>query len=435
MKTHSKNITVIGAGLAGCEAAYYLARKGIDVTLYDCKPKLMSPAHSSADFAELICSNSLKSSLPDTAGGLLKNELEIFDSLIVEAGKATAVAAGSALAVNRDAFSAYITEKIKNHPNITVFPELIENIPDGNPVIIATGPLTMGGLNDAIAARFGGNLSFYDAAAPIVTLESVDMSCAFWGSRYGKGGDDYLNCPMTEEEYGIFYEALIGAERATLKDFEKNEVFEGCMPVEVMAARGRDSLRFGPMRPVGFKNPDGKRPFAVLQLRRENAAGTILNLVGFQTNLKFGEQKRVFGLIPALKNAEFVRYGVMHRNTFINAPKVINTGFQCKDAPDIFIAGQLSGVEGYVESTASGMMAAISALRHINGLPPLAFPTDTMMGALAAYIATPNESFQPMNANFGILPPIEGRINKKERKAMYSARAIASMTEFEKLLV
>lgn len=419
-------ITVIGAGLAGCEAALYAANAGLQVTLIEMKPSEFTPAHHSTKFAELVCSNSLKAMRIESAAGLLKAEMEILGSVCVEAAKKTSVAAGGALAVDRDDFSDYITQKVLSHKNITVVNQKVTQLPDGV-CIVATGPLTSGGLAEHIATLCGDkNLFFFDAAAPIVTEQSINFDIAFMAARYGRGGDDYINCPMDKEQYERFYDALINAETVQIKDFE-SQVYEGCMPIEVMAKRGHDSIRFGPMKPVGIYNPkDNKRPYAVVQLRRENTAGSLYNIVGFQTNLKFDEQKRVFSMIPGLENAEFMRYGVMHRNTFINSPQLLQRGLNLKAKPDVFVAGQLSGVEGYMESAASGIMAAINAVRYINGQDPLILPDYTMIGALLNYICTePNGSFQPMGANFGIIPPIEQVIkNKTERYAAYSQRAL-----------
>ncbi|MCL2847504.1 MAG: methylenetetrahydrofolate--tRNA-(uracil(54)-C(5))-methyltransferase (FADH(2)-oxidizing) TrmFO [Firmicutes bacterium] len=408
--------TIIGAGLAGAEASYQLAKRGVKVTLIDAKPKQRSPAHHSDNFCELVCSNSLKSLDICTAHGLLKAELEMLDSFILATAKKHAVPAGSALAVDREAFSKEITELLYNHPNIEIVNELVEEFPLDVPCIIATGPLTMGNLANKIKEEFAGNLYFYDAVAPIVSRESIDFDSAFVADRYGKSGDDgdpaYINCPMEKDEYLHFVSELLKAEKAPLHEFEKDiKVFEGCMPVEVLASRGVDTLRFGPLKPVGLVCPKtDRRPYAVVQLRQENASATMYNLVGFQTNLKFNEQKRVFGLIPALKEAEFLRYGVMHRNTFVNAPEVLNCDFSTKKYPNIYIAGQLSGVEGYLESVASGLLSAISLFNKFgrqNVVPTIfSLPPTTILGALTAYITTPNQNFQPMNANFGLLPPL-----------------------------
>ena len=421
-------VNVIGAGLAGCEAAYQLSKRGVSVRLYESKPMVKSPAHHENTFAELVCSNSLKSDDFSTASGLLKAELRRLDSLLIKIADEVKVPAGSALAVDRELFTAKVTEYIKNDKNIEIIPSLVEDWNNDEITIIATGPLTIGKLADNISEKLGGSLHFFDAAAPIVSGDSIDYSSAFVGDRYGKGTGDYVNCPLNKEEYLEFYKALIGAERAKLHDFEKNAVFEGCMPVEVMAARGVDTLRFGPMRPVGFRDNNGEKPYAVVQLRRENVAGDMFNIVGFQTNLTFPEQKRVFSLIPALKNAEFMRYGVMHRNSFINAPKVINGYFRLKDNSPAFIAGQLSGVEGYVESIASGLMCGINAARLVEGKELIKLPSTTIIGALCRYLESENADFQPMNANFGILPPLENKTrDKAKNKLLYSDRSLKDL--------
>ena len=421
--------TVIGAGLAGCEAAMQLAKRGIKVTLYEMKPLKRTPAHHTDLFAELVCSNSLKAARIDSAAGLLKEEMRRFGSVCLEAADFSSVAAGGALAVDRDIFSNYITDKIKNHPNITVVNDVVEKIPSDGVTVIATGPLTDGKLAEDIAKLSpDGNLSFFDAAAPIVTAESVNMDIAFTASRYGKGTDDYINCPMNKEEYEKFHNELINAESATLKDFDKPlTVYEGCMPVEVLAKRGEDSIRFGPLKPVGLKDPrTGHRPWAVVQLRRENKEGSLYNLVGFQTNLKFPEQKRVFSLIPGLENAEFVRFGVMHRNTFINSPRLIDKDLSLKSDGNIFFAGQISGVEGYMESASSGIIAGINAAAKILGNEPVILPKFSMIGALLNYICDETVTdFQPMGANFGILPSLEEKIkDKRERYAALSNRSL-----------
>ncbi len=424
------NVNVIGAGLAGCEAAYQLAKRGIAVVLYECKPDVKSPAHKVGTFAELVCSNSLKSDDIATAGGLLKAELRKMDSLLIAVADKVRVPAGSALAVDRTLFTNAVTQAVKELKNVKIINKTVDDWDENTPTVIATGPLTVGALSDAIIEKLGQTLHFYDAAAPIIAGDSIDYAAAFTGDRYGKGTGDYVNCPMTKEEYANFYEQLVNAERSPLHDFDTNEVFEGCMPVEIMAKRGFDTLRFGPLRPVGFSF-NGTKPYAVVQLRKENAAGEMYNIVGFQTNLKFSEQKRVFGMIPALKNAEFLRYGVMHRNSFIDAPKVINRHFQVKKLPKTFIAGQLSGVEGYVESIASGLMCGINAAAVCSGKIMPEFPPTTIMGALAAYLERENASFQPMNANFGILPPLENKTrDKAENKRLYAER---SMKDLEKI--
>lgn len=424
------NVNVIGAGLAGCEAAYQLAKRGIAVSLYECKPDVKSPAHKVGTFAELVCSNSLKSDDIATAGGLLKAELRKMDSLLIAVADKVRVPAGSALAVDRTLFTNAVTQAVKELKNVKIINKTVDDWDENTPTVIATGPLTVGALSDAIIEKLGQTLHFYDAAAPIIAGDSIDYAAAFTGDRYGKGTGDYVNCPMTKEEYANFYEQLVNAERSPLHDFDTNEVFEGCMPVEIMAKRGFDTLRFGPLRPVGFSF-NGTKPYAVVQLRKENAAGEMYNIVGFQTNLKFSEQKRVFGMIPALKNAEFLRYGVMHRNSFIDAPKVINRHFQVNKLPKTFIAGQLSGVEGYVESIASGLMCGINAAAVCSGKIMPEFPPTTIMGALAAYLERENASFQPMNANFGILPPLENKTrDKAENKRLYAER---SMKDLEKI--
>lgn len=427
-------VSVIGAGLAGCEAAMQLSGRGIKVDLYDMKPDKKTPAHKSDFFAELVCSNSLKASRVDSAAGLLKEEMRRLGSVCLEAADRSSVAAGGALAVDRDIFSEYITEKIKNDPNITVINKVIEKLPNDGVCIIATGPLTDGELAKDIS-RFSKeqNLSFFDAAAPIISADSIDMSVAFSASRYGKGGDDYINCPMNKDEYTAFYNELINAQSAPLKDFDKPfTVYEGCMPVEVLAKRGEDSIRFGPLKPVGLTDPrTGHRPWAAVQLRRENADGTIYNMVGFQTNLKFPEQKRVFSMIPGLQNAEFLRYGVMHRNSFINSPKLLNKDLSLKQDNNIFFAGQLSGVEGYMESASSGIVAGINAAACILDETPLILPDFTMMGALLKYITDETvKDFQPMGANFGILPPLSEVIRDKRER--YQAFADRSLLWFNK---
>ena len=428
----SVTVNVIGAGLAGCEAAWRLAQEGINARLYEMKPEKFSPAHKYGGFAELVCSNSLKAARLESAAGLLKYEMEHLGSLTVPCAKENSVEAGGALAVDREKFSDCVTEKIRSHPLIEVVGGEVTALPDGI-VIIATGPLTSGAMADTIKQLCGEGLSFYDAAAPIVTYESLDLDKVFFASRYDRGDADYINCPMNKEEYLAFYKALVNAERVQLKDFETHpfSVYEGCMPIEVLASRGVDTMRFGPMKPVGITDKrTGKRPYAVIQLRRENSEGTLFNLVGFQTNLKFGEQKRVFSMIPGLENAEFMRYGVMHRNTFINSPELLNADFSMREHPDIYFAGQITGVEGYMESAASGIIAGIAAARKIKGLEPLVLPNDTMTGALSRYISDPFNAgkFQPMGANMGILPDIGVRIkDKKERYGAYADRAVRSL--------
>ncbi len=428
-----EKVTVIGAGLAGCEAAMQLSKRGIKVELIEMKPIKMSPAHHSTDFAELVCSNSLKAARVDSAAGLLKEEMRRLGSICLEAADISSVAAGGALAVDRDIFSKYITSKINNDPNITVKNEIAVDIPKDGITIIATGPLTDGALAEKIKEITGiENLSFFDAAAPIVTAESVDFDIAFTASRYGKGTDDYINCPMNKEEYEAFHKELINAESAPVKDFDRPvNVYEGCMPIEILAKRGEDSIRFGPLKPVGLKDPrTGHRPWAVVQLRRENADGTLYNLVGFQTNLKFPEQKRVFSMIPGLKSAEFMRFGVMHRNSFINSPKLLSENLSLKNNNKIFFAGQLSGVEGYMESAASGIIAGINAAAAVLGEEPIKLPNFGMIGALLGYITDESvENFQPMGANFGILPPLDTKIRDKRER--YSALAERSLKWFD----
>ena len=428
-------ITVIGAGLAGCEAAMQIANAGIKVDLIEMKPIKKSPAHKSDDFAELVCSNSLKAARTDSAAGLLKAEMRKFSSVCLDSADKCSVAAGGALAVDREKFSAYITEKIKSHPNINVIEDVQKEIPKDNITVIATGPLTDGAIAENIIKLTGSeNLSFYDAAAPIVTKESIDFSVAFFASRYGKGTDDYINCPMNNEEYTAFYNELINAESAILSEFDKPvTVYEGCMPVEILAKRGEDSIRFGPLKPVGLRDPrTGNRPWAVVQLRSENADGSLYNLVGFQTNLKFPEQKRVFSLIPGLQNAEFMRYGVMHRNSFLNSPNLLNSDLSLKSNSNIFFAGQITGVEGYMESAASGIIAGINAVRRLNNQAPLVLPKYTMIGALLGYISDQTVTqFQPMGANFGIIPPLEQHIRDKRER--YAALAERSLEYFENI--
>lgn len=431
-------INVIGAGLAGCEAAMQIALRGVKVRLYEMKPAKRTPAHKTDLFGELVCSNSLKAMRVESAAGLLKEEMRRLDSFLMKCADKCQVPAGGALAVDREQFAQLVTQGIRSNPNIEIISEEVTEIPTDAVTVIATGPLTSDPLAKAIEERFGGSLSFFDAAAPIVTAESVDMDYAFTASRYDRGGDDdYINCPMNKEEYENFYNALVNAERAPLHDFDVSnpKVYEGCMPVEVMAQRGEGTLRFGPMKPVGLVNPKtGHRPWAVLQLRKENSAGTMYNLVGFQTNLKFPEQKSVFSMIPALHRADFVRYGVMHRNTFICSPKILNSDFSVKENKNLFFAGQITGVEGYMESAASGIIAGINAVRYLQDKPTLSLPLDTMLGALSAYISDPTvKKFQPMGANFGILPGLENRPkDKRERGAAYAERALASLDKFIK---
>ena len=411
-------VKVIGAGLAGSEAAWQLAQRGIQVTLYEMKPAKRSAAHHADTFAELVCSNSLRGDRLENAVGLLKEELRRLDSLIISCADATRVEAGGCLAVDREGFSRLVTEKIRNHPNITVVEQEITQVPEG-PVIVATGPLTSDSLSDAIGTYFGESyLHFFDAAAPLVTAESVDMEKAWWQSRYDRGTPDYINCAMDKEEYDAFLQALITAEEAEVHGFEDSNVFEGCMPVEVMARRGYDTLRFGPLKPVGLVDPKtGKEPYAVVQLRQDNAAKSVFNLVGFQTHLKFLEQKRVFSMIPALKNAEFVRYGVMHRNTFLQSPRLLDRFYADRRDPLVAFAGQMTGVEGYVESAASGFLAAVAMAAKVQGREPVEFPKETAIGALGLYISDERiDHFQPMNVNFSIISPLEQRIRKKSEK-------------------
>ena len=429
-------VTIIGAGLAGCEAAYQLSRRGIPVRLIDSKPEKLSPAHHSDKLCEIVCSNSFKANRVNSAAGLLKEEMRTLGSLLLQCADKCAVPAGGALAVDRELFSSMVTDAILADPLIEVVHEEIERIPDEGVVIVATGPLTHEALARDIAAKYGESLRFFDAAAPIVSAESVDMEHAFFESRYGKGGgEDYLNCPMNKEEYEAFHEALVNAERAPVHEFDvmNPKVYEGCMPIEVMAQRGRDTVRFGPMKPVGLRDPrTGHRPWAVLQLRKENADGTMYNLVGFQTNLKFGEQKRVFSMIPALHNAEFLRYGVMHRNTFIDSPRILDSDYSDKENKSRFFAGQLTGVEGYMESASSGLICGINAARLVQGLDTVTLPATTMIGALSRYISDPYVSdFQPMGANFGILPELQNRPrDKAERGQAYADRALADLKQF-----
>lgn len=424
----NSSVTIVGAGLAGCEAAWQCAQRGATVTLYEMKPLKKSPAHKSDLFCELVCSNSLRAEGLQNAIGLLKEELLRMGSLIMQAAVATRVPAGGALAVDRDAFAEYITEKIKHHPNITVVEKEITSLDFDGPTVIAAGPLASEPLAEAIVARFGEGLSFFDAAAPIVTAESIDMSRAYLASRYDKGTPDYINCPMNEEEYDAFYNALISAETAHLHGFENDKVFEGCMPVEVMAARGYETLLYGPLKPVGLVDPHtGKLPRAVVQLRKDNGASSLYNMVGFQTHLTWPEQRRVFGMIPGLERAEFVRYGVMHRNTFLNSPKILTPTYRVRETENLYFAGQITGVEGYIESASSGFVAGLNAVTG----DQLLFPKETAIGALAHYVSDPSiTDFQPMNVNFGLLPPPEGRIKKKERKAALSARALNTLTAY-----
>ncbi len=428
------NVTVVGAGLAGSEAAWQLARRGVHVTLREMKPAEMTPAHHSADFAELVCSNSLRGAGLATAPGLLKEELRRCGSLIMEAADATAVPAGGALAVDRAGFSAYVTEKLRTHPNVEILPGRVDDIPAG-PCIMATGPLTEGVLAGRIDELFGGEpMHFYDAAAPIVSFESIDMDHAYFASRYDKGTADYINCPLDRERYTAFVEALRTAKEAPVHGFEDKAVFEGCMPVEVMARRGEDTLRFGPMKPVGLKDPrTGERPYAVLQLRADNAEKTAFNLVGFQTHLMHPEQKRVFGMIPALAHAEYYRYGTMHRNSFIRSPGRLDRYYRVIGREELYFAGQITGVEGYIESTASGLCCGLNLFRQLEGLDLIAFPRETALGALMLHISEhPEERFDPMNINFGIITSWPERIrNKQERYTAISHRALDTLGAME----
>ena len=423
-------INIIGGGLAGCEAAYQISKRGINVRLYEMKPTKYSPAHSNSNLAEIVCSNSFKSNLLTNACGLLKEELRMLDSLLIKIADETSVPAGQALAVDREEFSRKVTEYMENLDNVEIIKEEVTEIQDDAVTIIATGPLTSDVLFEKISKLVGNNeLHFYDAAAPIIEKSSVDMNIAFIGDRYGKGEADYINLPMNKEEYENFWNELVNAEVVELHSFERREIFEGCMPVEVMAKRGIDTLRYGPLKPVGFDDPrTGRRPYALVQLRQDNSVGSLYNMVGFQTNLKFGEQKRVFSMIPGLQNAEFVKYGVMHSNTYINSPQILNNVYQMKDNENVFFAGQITGVEGYVESIASGLLAGINAVRYMKNKGKIVFPVETMIGALTDYISTPNEKFQPMNANFGILPKVPEKIrDKQERYKKLSDRAISIM--------
>ncbi|MBQ9104081.1 MAG: methylenetetrahydrofolate--tRNA-(uracil(54)-C(5))-methyltransferase (FADH(2)-oxidizing) TrmFO [Clostridia bacterium] len=430
-----ESVKVIGAGLAGVECALYLANHGVKVKLYDIKPVKLTPAHSSTNFAELVCSNSLKSNdIYGNAAGLLKEELRLLGSKVIEVADRVKVPAGNALAVNREAFSSILTEMVKSNENITCVCEEVLSVNQDEWTIIATGPLTTGALYDNVCELTLSKLHFFDASAPIVSKESIDMNSAFVGDRYGKGNGDHINCPLNKEEYETFITELTNAERAKLHNFEKKEVFEGCMPIEIMASRGKDTLRFGPLKPTGLDDPKtGRWPYACLQLRREDEEGSMYNLVGFQTNLTFGEQKRVFGLIPALKNAEFLRYGVMHRNTFINSPEILNEDYSLKTNGKIFFAGQITGVEGYVESIGSGLMSAIYCLKKLKGEKINPIPNETVLGALAKYITTKNCDFEPMNANFGILPALKEKVRDKAlKKRLQAERSLETVKQFVK---
>lgn len=428
-------IDVVGGGLAGCEAAYQLLKRGVEVVMYEQRGVKSTPCHKTDALAELVCSNSLKSEAEDTASGLLKAELDLLDSLLLRCARECRVPAGGALAVDREKFSQRVREELERFPSFRLERREIVSLDFDVPVVIASGPLTSDALADAIAEKLGASyLGFYDAAAPIVDADSVDMEKAFFASRYDKGDPtDYLNCPLTREEYEAFVTELTNARVATLHEFDKREIFEACMPVEVMAKRGADTLRYGPMRPVGIRDKEGKRPYAVVQLRKENGQGTMYNLVGFQTNLTFGEQKRVFGMIPALKNAEFLRYGVMHRNTFIKAPELLTPGFLLKSDAKIAFAGQMTGVEGYVESIAAGLIAALNVYAAAKGESEIVFPGTTVCGQLQRHVSTPCGDYQPMNANFGLLPPPEEKIrDKKMRKVAYYKRGVSDMKRFLK---
>ncbi len=431
--------TVIGAGLAGSEAAWQLARRGIQVTLREMKPEKKTPAHETAYFAELCCSNSLRSDQLENAVGLLKEELRRLDSLILSCADATRVEAGGALAVDRHGFARLVTERLQSHPNITIVPGEVTDLPDGE-VIVASGPLTSDALAERLQALLGDDsaLHFYDAAAPLVSAESVDMEKAWMGSRYDRGTADYVNCPMSEAEYDAFWQALTTAQEAEVHGFEDKKVFEGCMPVEVMARRGRETLCYGPLKPRGLVDPrTGKEPYAVVQLRRDNQEGSVYNLVGFQTHLRFPEQRRVFSMIPALHDAEFLRYGVMHRNTFLNSPRLLDRYYRLKAEPRISFAGQMTGVEGYVESAASGFLAGVETARRLLGLPPVDFPRETAVGALGLYVSNPSVTvFQPMNINFGIMPPLERRVRgKRNKNAELSRRSLERLAELRETVL
>ena len=429
------SVNVIGAGLAGSEAAWQIAKRGIKVNLFEMRPIIKTPAHHTDKFAELVCSNSLRANTLTNAVGVLKEEMRRLDSVIMSAADACSVPAGGALAVDRHEFAALVTDKVKNHPNVTVFNEEVTDLPEGI-TIVATGPLTSEGLSDQIKRLTGEeHLYFYDAAAPIIEKDSIDMDKVYLKSRYDKGEAAYLNCPMTESEFNRFYEALISAETVPLKEFEKEVFFEGCMPIEVMASRGKKTMLFGPLKPVGLEDPKtGKRPYAVVQLRQDDAAGTLYNIVGFQTHLKWGPQKEVLRLIPGLENADIVRYGVMHRNTFVNSPNVLKDTYQLKNHENLFFAGQMTGVEGYVESAASGLIAGINAAKLAVEEEPVVFPYETAMGSMARYITTANKhNFQPMNANFGLFPELPKKVKgKKERNEQHANRALETIQNFVK---
>ncbi|RJX26427.1 MAG: methylenetetrahydrofolate--tRNA-(uracil(54)-C(5))-methyltransferase (FADH(2)-oxidizing) TrmFO [Dethiobacter sp.] len=429
-----EKVVVIGAGLAGSEAAWQIARRGVRVSLYEMRPRKMTPAHHSGYFAELVCSNSLRAVSLNNAVGLLKEEMNLFDSLVMKCALNASIPAGGALAVDRDEFARQVTTTLQNHPLVEIHFEEITDIPPERPVIIATGPLTSPGLALTLEKFTGlGKLYFYDAAAPIVTFESVDLKKTFFASRYDKGGEDYLNCPMKKEEYELFWKELCEGEVTESKEFEKEIFFEGCMPVEVLANRGKDTLRYGPLKPVGITLPSGEQPFAVVQLRRDNREGTLYNMVGFQTRLKWPEQKRIFCLIPGLERAEFIRYGVMHRNIFINSPLLLKPTLEMKDYAGIFFAGQITGVEGYVESAATGIIAGINACCFVNKNESLVFPPETATGSLAHYITSANpENFQPMNVNYGLFPPLPYRVARQKRKELLARRSLEVLSSFRK---
>ncbi|MBR2349645.1 MAG: methylenetetrahydrofolate--tRNA-(uracil(54)-C(5))-methyltransferase (FADH(2)-oxidizing) TrmFO [Clostridia bacterium] len=422
-------VRIIGGGLAGCEAAYQLLKRGYSVELYEMRPVKNTPAHKTEGLAELVCSNSLKSEDVTTSQGLLKKEMSLFGSLILECADKARVPAGGALAVDREVFSREVERRLNEFDGFKLVREEVTEI--GTEVIVASGPLTSEKLSESIIKLTGADkLYFYDAVAPIVTLESVDKEKSFWSARYNKGTDDYLNCPMSKDEYDAFYDALVNAQTVILKEFEKREIFEGCMPVEVMAKRGVDALRFGPLRPVGIFGENGERYYAVVQLRKEDNYDSLVNLVGFQTNLTFGEQKRVFSMIPALHDAEFVRYGVMHRNTYINSPAALTESFNLKSDKSVFFAGQITGVEGYMESTMSGLIAGINMARYLDGKEPLDLPETSLCGSLSRYVANCKSNFQPMHVSFALLPPLDGKTKKQDRKAKYSERAINDLTAY-----
>jgi methylenetetrahydrofolate--tRNA-(uracil-5-)-methyltransferase len=431
----TKKVTVVGAGLAGSEAAWQIAKRGVKVSLYEMRPKKQTPAHHGPYFAELVCSNSLRAASLSNAVGLLKEEMLQLDSLIMKCALETRIPAGGALAVDREEFARLVTETLQNHSLIDIFYDEVERVPEERPVIIATGPLTSPELAHSLEKLTGlGRLYFYDAAAPIVTFESINLDKAFFASRYGKGGEDYLNCPMGREEYELFYDELRRGEVAEIKDFEKEMYFEGCMPVEVLASRGIDTLRYGPLKPVGLSLPSsGEQPYAVIQLRKDNKEGTLYNMVGFQTRLKWPEQKRIFRLIPGMENAEFIRFGVMHKNTFINSPLLLRPTLEMKEYEGVFFGGQIIGIEGYVESAATGLIAGINAFCYAIGEEPLVFPQGTALGSMTDYITTADpENFQPMNVNFGLFPPLSVRAPKQKRKELMAERSLEILSRFRK---